>query len=547
MAAVSPSSIARGVLGVRGDIRIGGKSFGTGSNTLATNFFPDYSEMTLNTDQASYFTNTTNNYSLFRNTLMHEAMHGLGISHVDSSNAGVLIEPIVSNLFDGPQLDDILALQRLYGDIYEKNGGNDAFSQATPLGLVSPTQPVSIGSVGNSTVIASGQVDILSINDDSDIDYFNFSLESRLDVTLRAEPRGTSYLVGPVDGVQTNFNALELSNLSLALFDTNGTSLLSLADTNPVGGAEQITRQLLPGTYYARVRGAQNDIQLYNLALTGSIPLPASLLWVGNFNQNWDVALTANFFDGTTSARFFELDHVRFDDSGAVKSVHVPADIIAGSMEVVTGSAYVFSGPGGIVTRSLTIDGGGSVELVNSGNSFSGTTVVRAGTLKIAGATLFDGTLRIAHEAELQLAGTYQIEPTARLSGSGRVSGNLVMPGTIAPGDSTGMLTLADNLTLTETSRVEIELGGIEAGTQYDWLSVGGFAELDGTLDVSLTNDFVPAADSLFQVLHADGGIFSQFDDVLLPELRRICLECDLQQLRRTASGCGAERRYPYG
>ena len=537
---------ARGVLGVRGDTRIGGYSFGNGSNTLATNFFPDYGEMTINTDQAGYFTNTTNNYSLFRNTLMHEAMHGLGISHVGSSNAGFLIEPIVSNLFDGPQLDDILAIQRLYGDIYEKNGGNDTFSQATPLGQLSPTQQISIGSVGNSTVISPEQVDILSIDDDSDIDFFSFSLDTRLDVSLRAEPRGTTYLVGPEDGVQTNFNTLELSNLSLALFDTNGTSLLSLADTNPVGGPEQITPQLLPGTYYARVSGAQNDIQLYNFSLTGTVPSPANLMWVGNISQNWDVATTANFSNGTAPVRFFELDNVRFDDSSAVKTVNLPASVTAGNMEVVTESTYVFTGPGGIVAGSLTVDGGGSVELANSGNSFSGTTVLRAGTLKIAGETQFDGALHIEQEAELQLAGPYQFEPTARLSGTGRVSGDLLMPGTIAPGDSPGMLTLDNSLTLAETSRLEIELGGTEAGTQYDWLSIGGFAELDGTLDVSLINDFVPAAgESVSGASCRRGHLLAIRSCGAAGTCSGICVERHLQQLCRLAPGCDTEHRSP--
>ena len=39
--------------GVRGDIRIGGKSYGEGSSILASNYYPDYGEMMLNTDRAS--------------------------------------------------------------------------------------------------------------------------------------------------------------------------------------------------------------------------------------------------------------------------------------------------------------------------------------------------------------------------------------------------------------------------------------------------------------------------------------------------------------
>ena len=57
-------------------------------------------------------------------------------------NAGFLIEPILSTSFDGPQLDDVLAIQRLYGDAYEKNGGNDTFSVATSLGPLSSAQSI---------------------------------------------------------------------------------------------------------------------------------------------------------------------------------------------------------------------------------------------------------------------------------------------------------------------------------------------------------------------------------------------------------------------
>jgi hypothetical protein len=75
----SSNNSGRGVLGTRGDVRIGGKSYGSGSNTLASNYFPDYSEMMINTDQGGFFDNTGNNYRAFRDTIMHEAMHGLGI------------------------------------------------------------------------------------------------------------------------------------------------------------------------------------------------------------------------------------------------------------------------------------------------------------------------------------------------------------------------------------------------------------------------------------------------------------------------------------
>jgi len=666
--AFSSLNIAQGVLGVRGDIRLGGKSFGAGSNTLASNFFPDYSEMMINTDKVSFFTNSSNNYRLFRNTIVHELLHGLGISHIDSSNAAFLMEPTISGAFDGPQLDDLLALQRNYGDFYEKNGGNDTYDRATPLGQLSPTQPLAIGALGSTTSIAPTQVDFLSIDDDSDTDFFSFSISSRYDVRLQLSPRGTSYQVGPEGGTQTTLNTLSLSNLSLALMDTNGTSLLALADANGSGLGEEIMRQLLPGTYYARVKGSANDIQLYGLNLFATAPVPRNLVWVGNISSTWNVGITANFSDAGTSTVFYEFDNATFNDTSSIKTVNLSGNIEAGTIRVTTATSYTFSGSGAITAGSLTVDGPGLVTLANSGNSYSGPTQVLAGTLRLtgnasamvspitvangarlsldatnlgtlgssltisgtgggngaihvaagrtanisgnvtlsssaaaihadsnasvtfqgsvsgaannarltlqaaaganltlqgnvnlaaggitklgsgntilagalsySGHTIVDqGTLRItgsgfmggvfhiAQAATLELAGTHQFQSSARWTGNGLVSGNAAMPGTIAPGDhptsgvGLGRLTLENDLTLAGSSLLNIDLGGTQAGLSYDVMTLGGAANLDGGLNVLLFGGFLPALGNSFEVLYAAGGIFGQFDQVLLPPL----------------------------
>ena len=136
--AINFTANPRGRLGVRPDVRIGGHSIDgqSGSNTLAYNYFPDHSDMVIDTDNTSFYSNSTNSYRAFRNVVMHEASHGLGISHMESNNAVFLMEPSISTSFDGPQLDDILALQRNYGDALEKNGGNGTFGTATILGSV---------------------------------------------------------------------------------------------------------------------------------------------------------------------------------------------------------------------------------------------------------------------------------------------------------------------------------------------------------------------------------------------------------------------------
>lgn len=288
---------AWGELSIRGDIRLGGKSFGINSNTLAFTYLPEYGEMMINTDQQTFLTTSDNNYRGFRNTLMHEAMHALGFDHVASNDAAFLLEPLIKTFFDGPQLDDVLGIQRLYGDAREKSGGNDSYSNATPLGIVTPSQPVSIGTLGGGTQVMFDQTDFVSIDDDSDTDFFSFSITSRQAVTLQLMPRGTAYLAGQVGGTQLTVNSLALSNLALGLFGSDGASNVALADNNPAGTAEEIIQQLLPGTYYVRVTGNQNAIQLYQLNVSAEVPVPGDydndgvvdaadyIVWRGTLNQ----------------------------------------------------------------------------------------------------------------------------------------------------------------------------------------------------------------------------------------------------------------------
>jgi hypothetical protein len=199
--------------------------------------------------------------------------------------------------------------------------------------------------------------------------------------------------------------------------------------------------------------------------------------------------------------------------------VNLPGDVTAGNMVVSTADSYVFGGPGGIVADSLSINGPGMVELANNGSSSYNAVQVAAGTLKVSGVALFDGEVRVAQDATLELAGTNAFATSSQLTGSGLIEGDIVMPGTIDPGESVGLLTFADQLLLTDTSLVRIELGGLEQGAAYDALAIAGSADLDGTLDISLTLDFVPTVDATFEVLRAEAGIFGAFDHVAVPDL----------------------------
>jgi hypothetical protein len=117
---------SRGVAGVRGDVRIGGTRIDGDFGILALNFFPNGSgdsgtdgDMVIDTADRFYRDSsdgpTGENRGLF-NVLSHEAGHGIGLGHVIPIDETKLMEPTLAVKFSGPQHDDIIAAQTLYGD-----------------------------------------------------------------------------------------------------------------------------------------------------------------------------------------------------------------------------------------------------------------------------------------------------------------------------------------------------------------------------------------------------------------------------------------------
>jgi subtilisin-like proprotein convertase family protein len=261
-----------GVLGVRSDMRIMGQNIDGPSSILAYNYFPDYGDMVIDTSDTAFYTGAANNFRGFRNVLMHEMGHGIGMAHVESSDSEFLMEPFINLNFDGPQLDDILLMQRHYGDFFEKQGGDDT-ATAIDLGILLNGATVNLGAVGNSTIVTDTQTDFISIDDESDLDVFSFDATAGGRLTANLTPRGTTYRQGPQGGPspQPQFDSLRQSNLRLELIGPDGSTVLATADTGGVGVAEAISNFQIPsaGTYYISVSGATLDaVQLYGLGLT---------------------------------------------------------------------------------------------------------------------------------------------------------------------------------------------------------------------------------------------------------------------------------------
>ena len=516
--AFGTSAAASGALGIRGDVRLSGKSYGSGNNTLASSYFPSFSEVMINSDLIPYLSAPAYNHRRLLNMLMHELMHGLGVNHINSTDADFLIEPVLGETFDGPQLDDVLVLQRLYGDALEKNGGNDSAGSATVLGSFSAGGSLVRGTLGDSTAVSDLAVDFLSIDDDSDFDYFSFTLTDWVDVTLAVTPKGATYQMAPPNGSYQTYNSRSLSDLSLALFDSSGVIQIGAINANGAGAGESMTSDLGPGTYVCACQAPTMMCSSTNSRSMESPPPRTALTWIGSAGTAWNVGSTANFNNGTASDVFLNGDSVLFNDSAATRNISVSQQVAPAAMFVNSVGNFRFTGTG-IVVSGLTVQGGGTAELANSGNALSNLDV-REGTLKISGVnnSPLGGSVRVAAGATLQLVGAQPFAAASQLTGAGQVVGGVSLPGTIAPGDNLGTLSIVGNLTLANSSVVAIELGGTTVGVTFDMLNVSGTLVLDGVMNVTLANGFQPTAGMSFSVLTA-GQISGAFDATTFPQI----------------------------
>ena len=193
----------------------------------------------------------------------------------------MLMNPTINTRFDGVQFDDILGAHRGYGDFFEKSNdgaGNDLAENATPLGFVAASTRQTLGSDGRLLRIRN-QTDFVSIDDDGDTDWFSFEVGPNSATNLRLEPVGPVYNLGPQGGTVSEFNAAQLSDLELALFESDGTTLLASDNSGGLGEADMIEDlQLHPGTYYVRVTGAADEVQMYELSI--------DVAGIGDFNEN---------------------------------------------------------------------------------------------------------------------------------------------------------------------------------------------------------------------------------------------------------------------
>lgn len=156
--------------------------------------------------------------------------------------------------------------------------------------------------------------------------------------------------------------------------------------------------------------------------------------------------------------------------------------------------------------QSLAKAGNGVLELT-ANNTYSGTTFVTAGTLMLTGTLSNTTAVDVASGATLVVNGLTNagaaVSVAGRLAGNGTVGGATTITGALGPGNSEGLLSFSNAVTLSgNTANTTMEITGLTRGILggYDAINVGASQLLtyDGTLTLSMTTVIADGTYDLF-------------------------------------------------
>ncbi len=252
----------QGVVGVRADIRIGGHDIDGNAGTVAYAYFPDDGgDMVIDTND-SFNTNANQ----LRNVVAHEAGHAIGLGHVCPRDSTKLMEPVIVTSFLGPQFDDLLGAHRNYGDDEEEN---DNVAEAADLGLAIDTVTDATG---------------LALDGTADDDWYEVPAGSLTEVSIQLDPAGTPYPFSSLSwgsscpgGTQPTYDPRDNQDLTVSIYDFDGTTLLASSDTTGIGGGETLDEVRLStfgGYIEVTNAGGVNDAQAYEIEIT-LVPEPS--------------------------------------------------------------------------------------------------------------------------------------------------------------------------------------------------------------------------------------------------------------------------------
>jgi autotransporter-associated beta strand protein len=382
--------------------------------------------------------------------------------------------------------------------------------QTTANELLNDTDPLSVGAAGTMDIQSFTEtVGAVTLND-GHITGTGGKLVVTGGITVLAGT-GTSVIAS---GLQTGVSAL---NVTVA----DGTAPVDFLISGPLTGA---SRLVFAGAGTSELLGD-------NTAFTSGVSINSGKLVI---DQPAALGTNTFFFNGGTFATTTPMTITQFVSVGGNVTIDGTNAIEMQDFSSFFGSATKVITVLGDVTISGAITGTSVINKAGAGtltltadDPYVTDTTVQAGTLKLSGAGSLSGTPSIRVDAgatfDLSALSSYSILSTQTLRGGGTViapTGGLLVDGFLAPGGTaagffTQTLTAQGAMTLGSASTFQFELGGADSAS-YDHLAiVGGLLTLDGTLQLTLINSFVPAGTDTFTIITGDTGITGAFANVV--------------------------------
>jgi fibronectin-binding autotransporter adhesin len=173
------------------------------------------------------------------------------------------------------------------------------------------------------------------------------------------------------------------------------------------------------------------------------------------------------------------------------------------TIDTPTGQTFTYAnqiGALGNFANIALVKAGAGTQILSGSSRYSGATAVNAGTL------IVDGNNSLA-------TGTVTVAAGAVLGGSGTIGGATTVAGTLSPGSSPGVLTIA-SLVLEGPSTSLFEIDGTVRGTGYDGVTITQSAGLTygGVLSLAFSNTF--ADNTTFDLFNFSGSPLGSFSSV---------------------------------
>ena len=272
------------------------------------------------------------------------------------------------------------------------------------------------------------------------------------------------------------------------------TSAGSLASGSALSIASGATANLSnAGQNLGAVSNANTASDALNFsASTGTVTL-TSLSGAGNTRFGNSAVITGGIGSGTVNA----VGSLTANITGGTTTVGGVATIgtmSAGTANLngATSSITTYNGGGLALGNStvLSVSAGNSSSVISGGGSLTKTS---AGTLTLTGTNTYTGLTTVSGGALAvngSVAGAMSVASGATLQGSGTIGGATTVSGNLNPGNSPGLLTFANSLTLESTAVTTMEITGIgDRGVTYDAVNVANALTYGGTLTLDFSGD----------------------------------------------------------